>query len=121
VGGTSAITTIFSRGTSGPFPEGPGVYLPGTMVEGLRGFDDFQLRAQYVALFNGRYRYSFIIDRGFASLLYIFPSIFFRQLDLEAFGAAAVTESQVARSVGASASFRISMGGFIPISLTLFP
>lgn len=118
VGGTSSLTTLFSRGTSDPFPVGPGVYLPGTMVEGLRGFDDFALRAQYVALFNGRYRYSFIIDRGFASLLYIFPSIFFRQLDLEAFGAAAVTESQVARSVGASASFRISMGGFIPISLT---
>ena len=89
---TSSLTTLISNGRSDPFPAGPGIFLPGTLVEGLRGFDDFALRAQYVAIFNGRYRYSFIIDRGFASLLYIFPSIFFRQLDLEGFGAAAITE-----------------------------
>ncbi len=118
VGGTSSLTTLFERGSTDPFPVGPGVYLPGTLVEGVRGFDDFALRAQYLALFNGRYRYSFIIDRGFASLLYIFPSIFFRQVDVEAFGAAAITESQVARSAGAAISFRTSIGGFIPVSLT---
>ena len=118
VGGTSSLTTLYSNARGDPFPKGPGVFLPGTLVEALRGYDDFALRAQYVALFNARYRYSFIIDRGFASLFYIFPSLFFRQVDLEAFGAAAVTESQVARSAGASVSFRTSIGGFIPVSLT---
>lgn len=118
VGGTSSLTTIFQRGSSDPFPAGPGVFLPGTLVEPLRGYDDFAIRAQYLGLFNARYRYSFIIDRGFASLLYIFPSIFFRQLDVEGFGAAAFTESQMARSAGAAISFRVSLGGFIPLSLT---
>lgn len=118
VGGTSSLIPVVSTGRSDPFPAGPGVFLPGTLVEGLRGYDDFVLRAQYLALFNGRYRYSFIVDRGFASLLYLFPSIFFRQLDLEAFGAAALTESQVARSAGAAVSLRTTIGGFIPVSLT---
>ncbi len=118
VGGTSSLTTIFERGTTEPFPMGPGVFLPGTLVEPLRGYDDFALRAQYVGIFNARYRYSFIIDRGFASLLYIFPSLFFRQLDIEGFGSAAFTESQMAKAAGAAISFRVSVGGFIPISLT---
>lgn len=118
VGGTSSLTTLFVRGNNEPFPAGPGVFLPGSLVEGVRGYDDFSIRAQYLGLFNARYRYSFIIDRGFASLLYIFPSIFFRQIDLEGFGAAAFTESQMARSAGAAISFRISLGGFIPLSLT---
>ena len=118
VGGTSSLTTIFQRGSSDPFPSGPGVFLPGALIEPLRGYDDFALRAQYAALFNARYRYSFIIDRGFASLLYIFPSIFFRQIDVEGFGAAAFTEAQSAKSAGAAISFRASLGGFIPISLT---
>ncbi len=118
VGGTPSLTTLFQKPISDPFPQGPNVYLPGTLVEGLRGYDDFALRAQYVALFNARYRYSFIIDRGFASLFYILPSIFFRQVDLEVFGAGAVTESQVARSAGAAISIRTSIGGISPISLT---
>ena len=118
VGGTSSLTTLYVNGVSDPFPESPNINLPGTLVEALRGYDDFAIRAQYLALFNGRYRYSFIIDRGFASLLYILPSIFFRQVDLEAFGAAAITDSQVARSAGAAVSIRTSMGGLLPVSLT---
>lgn len=118
VGGSSSLTTLYSNGQRGPFPMGPGEFLPGTLVEGVRGYDDFAIRAQYLALFNARYRYSFIIDRGFASLLYIFPSIFFRQVDLEAFGAAALTGPQTARSAGAAISFRTTMGGILPISLT---
>ena len=118
MGGTSSLTTLYSNAVGDPFPKGPGIYLPGTLVERLRGYDDFAIRAQYVALFNARYRYSFIIDRGFASILYILPSIFFRQVDLEAFGAAAITEAQTARSAGAAVSFRTSIGGFIPLSLT---
>ena len=118
VGGTSSLNTLYDTGQRDPFPLGPGTFLPGTLVEAVRGYDDFALRAQYLAVFNARYRYSFVIDRGFASLLYIFPSIFFRQVDLEAFGAAALTGLQMARSAGAAISFRTTIGGFLPISLT---
>jgi hypothetical protein len=118
VGGTPALTTLFQAGTRDPFPTSPGVFLPGTLVEGVRGFDDFALRAQHVAIANARYRYNIIIDRGFASLLYLLPSLFFRQVELEGFGCAAFTESKLARSAGASATVRTSLGGFINLSLT---
>lgn len=118
VGGISSIFTLAQFGSRAPFPAGPGVFLPGTMVEGLRGFDDFALRANHAAILNARYRYHFVIDRGFASLLYIFPSLFFRQIELEGFGSAAITEKQIARSAGASLTFRATIGGLLPISLT---
>jgi hypothetical protein len=118
VGGVSSANTLFQFGSREPFPMGPGTFLPGTLVEGLRGFDDFALRANHAAIFNARYRYSFIVDRGTASVLWILPSFFFRQIDVEAFGSAAVTESQVARAAGAAVSIRTSFGGFIPVSLS---
>jgi|APLak6261679142_1056127.scaffolds.fasta_scaffold00021_76 hypothetical protein len=119
VGGVSSYAgSLPFGGSREPFPSGPGVFLPGTMVEGVRGFDDVAVRAQHVAIFNARYRYAVIIDRGFASLLYLFPSIFFRQVDLELFGAGAITEALTLRSAGASLSFRTTLGGFIPVSLS---
>lgn len=115
VGGISS--ALFQFGSREPFPSGPGVFLPGALVEGVRGFDDFAMRAQHAAIFNARYRYSFIIDRGTASFLYLFPSFFFRQIDLEAFGSGAVTETQIARAAGAALTFRVNFGGFLPVSL----
>jgi len=117
VGGVSSGLTLLEFGTRSPFPAAPGVFLPGALIEPLRGYDDFAIRAQHVATFNARYRYSFIVDRGTASVLWILPSFFMRQIDVEAFGSAAFTESQQARAVGAAVLFRTSFGGFLPVSL----
>jgi hypothetical protein len=118
IGGVASGTTLYvSEGRT--VPHGPGVFLPGTLVEGLRGFDDFALRATAAALGQLRYRYSFIIDKGFMSLLYLFPSIFFRQVDVELFGSAALTNgtSTWARAAGASVIGRALLGGLFPVSL----
>lgn len=101
-------------------PRGPAVFLPGPFVEGVRGFDDFAIRATATAILNARYRYAFIIDKGFASTLYLFPSLFFRQIDVEAFGVAAVTDNGSAtwaRAAGAAITLRAIGGGAIGLSL----
>ncbi len=117
VGGISSYFVFNQPVLRSPFPSTPSSFLPGSLVESLRGFDDYSLRAQHAGIFHVRYRYSFIIDRGFASLIYLFPSIFFRQVDVEAFGVAAITESQVARGAGAAIALRMNLGGVLPISL----
>ncbi len=119
IGGTSRGTAIFESNDR-TVPKGPGVFLPGTLVEGLRGFDDFVVRATAAALATARYRYSFIIDRGTVSTLYLFPSFFMRQIDLEGFGSAALTDNTAAtwaRAAGASVFFRAMFGGAFPVSV----
>jgi hypothetical protein len=119
IGGTSRGTSLY-QSNDRTVPKGPGVFLPGTLVEGLRGFDDFVVRATAAALATARYRYSFIIDRGTVSTLYLFPSFFMRQIDVEAFGSAALTDNTSAtwaRAAGASVFFRALFGGALPVSL----
>lgn len=118
LGGVPSATTLLQFGSRAPLPDAPTALLPGTLVEGVRGFDDFIVYVNHAAIFNARYRYSFIIDRGTASILWLGPSFFFRQIDLEAFGSGAITDSgQMMRGVGAALHLRSSLGGFIPVSL----
>jgi hypothetical protein len=104
-----------------PGEAGPNVLLPGgiSFVEPLRGYEDYALRATAAAIGGARYRYPFIIDRGFASLLWAFPSLFFRQVELEAFGQAAYldTETPWHRVAGASVRLRMTLGSVLPTSL----
>ena len=67
-----------------PGPAGPELPLPSgvAFVEPLRGYEDHGIRATRALIAGARYRYPFIIDRGYASLLYLFPSVFIRQVDL---------------------------------------
>jgi hypothetical protein len=118
VGGLSRGYALMNA--SGTSPVGPGVFLPGGLVEGVRGFDDQVVRATAAAIGTARYRYSFIIDRGFLSTFYLFPSIFFRQVDAELFGAAALTdnvEATWARSAGGAVFLRLIMGGAVAFSM----
>ncbi len=101
-------------------PQGPEVFLPGGLVEPLRGYEDFAVRATAAAVAGARYRYHFIIDRGFASTLYVLPSLFFRQVDLDLFASGAATDNPaapLARAAGASVSFRFGMGGAVGMTL----
>ncbi len=98
----------------------PGVFLPGSFVEPVRGYDDFSVRATAAGIAQARYRYLVIIDRGFTSTLYLLPSAFFRQVELEAFGAAAATDNPKAtwaRAAGASIALRTVFGGGFPVTL----
>lgn len=119
VGGVSRGTALWVSEDRNS-PRGPGVFLPGALSEAVRGFDDHVIRATQLAVATARYRYSFIIDRGFMSTFYLFPSIFFRQIDAELFGSAAATNNTSepwARAAGATVFVRALGGGALPMSL----
>lgn len=95
----------------------PTGYLPGNLSEAVRGYEDSVVQATAAAVGVLRYRYNFIIDRGFASTLYLFPSFFFRQVTLEAFGSMAVVNhptTPTLRAAGALVELKtICMGLFL--------
>jgi hypothetical protein len=119
IGGTSRGSPFFL------FPgrevgAGPKIFLPGPFLEAVRGYDDFAVRATAAALATARYRYAFIIDKGFASTFYILPSIFFRQVDVELFASAALTDNagaQWARAAGAAVLLKTLFASLVGVSL----
>ncbi|RKG80028.1 hypothetical protein D7W82_29985 [Corallococcus sp. CA049B] len=79
--------------------------------EYLRGYEDHTFRARNVLLANARYRYRFIIDYGWASTLWVLPSLFVSQVELDGFGAIARTDNRDNHAaVGGSATLRLTMG-----------
>jgi len=99
----------------------PNLGLPGgvSFVEPLRGYEDHALHATRAAIASVRYRYPFIIDRGTASLLYALPSLFVKQVDLEAFGASAYMDGQSPwhRTAGGAVLLHMRMGSSLPVTL----
>ncbi len=95
VGGAGAFAVLFRESDT---PEGPEVELLDDLpaqiqfVEPLRGFEDFVMTFDRVAIAEARYWYPLVIDRGFATSLWILPAFFIRQIDLEAFGTAAAED-----------------------------
>ncbi len=119
VGGVSSFNSVVQSPSGTSVPSGPGVFLPSSMIEPLRGFDDFMFRAQHVVTWGGSYRYRFIVDRGTASILWLLPSFFFRQIDVEGFGSGVYTDAgALAGAVGASISFRMVFAGMAAVSVT---
>lgn len=110
VGGFDTFSPILS--TSFPEAEEVNRTLVPTgfvFVEPLRGYEDFALAGNQVAIADLNYRYPIIVDRGAASLLTIFPALFFRGINLEAFASAAtffdeqIWEGNFHAALGASA------------------
>ncbi|MEW6434520.1 MAG: hypothetical protein AB1730_23710 [Myxococcota bacterium] len=116
--GTALWTSAQGVGRAGKPPD---VFLPGSFVEVVRGYDDFSIRATAAGVAHARYRYSFIIDKGFTSTAWVLPGAFFRQIDLDLFGSAAATDNPQAtwsRAAGAALSLRTAFGGALPLSLS---
>lgn len=86
--------------------------------EALRGYPDSTTTAFAYAAASASYVYPFIVDYGWASLLYLFPAFFVRQVDLELFGEMAWLWPGIAkrRSAGVSVHLRSSVGN-LPLSL----
>jgi hypothetical protein len=122
VGGEQSGVLWASRsGDTDPGGGVPGLTFPGSLRVAVRGYEDQALRASMLATGAARYRYNFIIDRGFASTFWLFPSIFFRQVDVSLFGNATITNANGAawlRTAGASASLRVAFLSSFPVSLT---
>lgn len=100
---------------------GPTAFFPSlTFSEYLRGYEDARLRTRDVAIANARYRYSWVIDRGSTSFLWLLPSFFLRQVDVEGFGAWAKTrgaDSGDHRVAGGAINLRTVWGSALPLSL----
>jgi hypothetical protein len=100
---------------------GPGVFFPAiTFSEYLRGYEDARIRTRDVAIASARYQFHLVIDRGTTSFLYLFPSFFLRQVDLEGFGSWARTrgfDTGNHRVAGAAINLRTLWGGAAPASL----
>lgn len=96
--------------------------LPSAFTEALRGFEDFPFATNAIALAEATYHCPFIIDHGWASTLWILPSLFVRELDLELFGAAAGTGATAltpeARHEAAGGALSVS-AVFGPATLTV--
>ncbi|MBJ6762458.1 hypothetical protein JGU66_16935 [Myxococcaceae bacterium JPH2] len=86
--------------------------------EYLRGFEDRTFRARNVAIGSAVYRYRFILDHGWASTLFVLPSFFLRQFELEGFGTAARLDNRRNLSaVGGAATLRFTIGQFVPFAI----
>jgi hypothetical protein len=88
-------------------------------IEPLRGYEDTTLRCDSSVIAGLTYQFPFIIDRGWASVLWVLPSLFLRQVDLQAFGNVAWTKDigwTVHRVAGAAVLLRTTFGGALALS-----
>jgi len=118
--GGMAYHYVFLQSEESKHASSPGVFLPMFFGEALRGFEDFSIRANHAGIANARYRYSFVIDRGSVSTFTLFPSLFWRQVDLELFGVAAFSDNlsqRWMRSVGGAVFLRTSIAQNVSMSL----
>jgi hypothetical protein len=86
--------------------------LPPSMQLGepLRGFEDLGIFSNGIVIGDATYRYPIIVDWGSASSLYLLPSFFLRQIDIELFGMAAslIDRRQLLSSVGSALTLRFA-------------
>jgi hypothetical protein len=76
-------------------------------VEPLRGYEDYAITSDKVVLAEAAWKYPLIIDRGVAHVLFL-PAHYLRQLDLELFGAGAITNGVDKHyAVGAALTLRL--------------
>jgi hypothetical protein len=92
---------------------------PGTAFsEYLRGYEDFGIRARHAVIGSASYRYRFIIDYGWASTIYLLPSLFVSQFELQGFGSWAITDFEDHhRAVGGAARLNLTLGQLVPFGL----
>jgi len=117
--GGMTLNPVFLQTEEGKHAPSPGVFLPMFFGEAVRGFEDFSIRAKHAGIAHARYRYSFAIDRGSISTFAVFPSFFWRQVDVELFGTAAFSDNLAQRwlrSVGSAVFLRTSIAQSLSMS-----
>jgi hypothetical protein len=90
-----------------------------SFVEPLAGYEDTTLRCDSTVIAGALYTFPLIIDRGWASVLWVLPSLFLRQVDLQAFGNFAWTHDvgwSLHRVAGAAVLLRTTFGGALALS-----
>jgi hypothetical protein len=125
VGGEGALPALWSSTPDEDVPElgvGDGI-LPGQrrFAELLRGFEDFPLAAERVALADLTWRYPLRLDAGVPSLGFL-PSTFLRELEFELFAGAAYLQPgatiEERRHAAAGAAITLHLAFFrVPLAI----
>jgi hypothetical protein len=117
VGGFGLLAPLLQLDNGADPPDFDADILPPAIrfAEVLRGFEDYAIGVDRVAIGDLRYRYPFIIDRGFASTLWLFPALFFRQIDVELFAAAALDQIE-----DLDQRLHAAAGGAVSLDLSLW-
>ncbi len=110
IGGLSNYEPIVTTGGERSGPVSQQLVPPAFLFqEPLRGYEDFGLIANQVAIADLDYRLPLIIDWGRASLTSFLPSYFIHEAGIEAFAAAATRfDGGLHAAVGASADLRMT-------------
>jgi hypothetical protein len=119
VGGISAGELWYSSRDATETSRLPLQLQPGiAFSEYLRGYEDLTTRARNVLIGGATYRYRVPIDYGWASTLWVFPSLFVSDFEVEGFGSVArVDNRNNLGAVGASARLSLTFGQAVPVSL----
>ncbi|MFP2963079.1 hypothetical protein ACLEPN_36290 [Myxococcus sp. 1LA] len=119
VGGLNAGQIWYTNRTSQQTAPLPLQLQPGiAFSEYLRGYEDLEIRARNALIGSANYQYRVPIDYGWASTLWLFPSLFVRDVGFEAFGSLARTDNRANHAaVGGAASLSLTFGQSVPVSL----
>ncbi len=113
LGGDSGLTELWSgRSTSAAPPGFDAARFPPNLrfIEALRGYEDYAITTDRVAIADLAWRYPLILDRGVAATLWVLPASFLRELDLELFATGAIDRRQdLHAATGAAITLRLEL------------
>lgn len=112
VGGSYA-GSLFDQPGSVYLSPYPGLPPRRRFHEPLRGFETLPFTVDRIGIVDVRYRYPIIIDRGTATSLWLLPSFFLSQIDVELFASGAAEDIERIRQRG-----HLAAGGAVTVRFT---
>jgi hypothetical protein len=113
LGGDSGLAELWRwRSTSAEPPAFDATRFPPNLrfLEALRGYEDYAITTDRVAIGELAWRYPLIIDRGVAATLGFLPASFLRELDLELFATGAFDRRRdLHAAAGAAITLRLEL------------
>ncbi len=99
-------------------PDNPPTSTPSyALSEYIRGYENFAVYTNRALILSADYRAPIIIDRGWTSFLWVLPSVWVSEIDVEAFGTGAILPNGLMRAVGAAVTLQTVWAQQQPISL----
>jgi hypothetical protein len=106
LGGDSGLGELYThRSIAAEPPDFDDVRFPPNLrfIELLRGYEDYAITTDRVAIADISWTYPLIVDRGVAATLWRLPASFIRELDLELFADGAIDRAHARHAAGGAA------------------
>lgn len=105
LGGDSGLGAIYNGSNIAETPSYDDSRFPPNLrfIELLRGYEDYAITTDRVAIGDVTWSYPLIIDRGVANTLWALPSSFLREIDLELFADGAIDRRHDTHAAGGAA------------------